>query len=209
MQKRALGVISGLFVALAAAACSSPSPATTGLYKPDILVVTDISFQTGDAQGKDVAADLGTTTQDVAAAGCKVDGDCASVQVATCQKASCVNGKCSAIDAEAGTACDDKDACTDSDQCKAGKCVGVPKACDDQSVCTSDACNPATGKCEYTPNTAKCDDGDLCTENDACKDGKCQGTPAAVCGCTTDDDCKKTDDADCATACTPARAGSA
>ena len=195
MQKRVLGVISGVFVTLLAAACSSPSPATTALYKPDIHVVTDVTFQTGDAQGKDVATDLGTT-EDVAAAGCKVDSDCASVQVAACQKASCVSGKCSAVDAEAGTACDDKDACTDSDQCKAGKCVGVPKACDDQSVCTSDACNPATGKCEYTPNTAKCDDGDLCTENDACKDGKCQGTPAAVCGCTTDADCAKTDDAD-------------
>jgi hypothetical protein len=31
--------------------------------------------------------------------------------------------------------------------------------------------------CEYTNNTSDCDDANLCTENDVCRDGWCEGTP--------------------------------
>lgn len=45
--------------------------------------------------------------------------------------------------------------------------------CDDTNVCTDDAC--VGGFCEYTNNTASCDDGNPCTLNDTCSGGTCQG----------------------------------
>jgi len=75
-----------------------------------------------------------------------------------------------------GTPCDDGDLCTENDVCQNGNCVGTPKDCDDGNACTDDSCNPLTGECEHTNNTALCDDGDPCTENDVCQDGSCVGT---------------------------------
>ncbi|MGB0716526.1 MAG: hypothetical protein ACPGXK_11640, partial [Phycisphaerae bacterium] len=41
-------------------------------------------------------------------------------------------------------------------------------------VCTDDTC--AAGVCMYANNIESCDDGDNCTENDACLDGTCSGS---------------------------------
>ncbi len=63
--------------------------------------------------------------------------------------------------------------------------------CDDTNPCTDDVCVPSTG-CENNANTAPCDDGDACTENDVCAAAACTaGTPVScddgnVC---TDDSC--------------------
>jgi len=49
-------------------------------------------------------------------------------------------------------------------------------------------CDPATGGCS-NPNKADgtaCDDGNLCTQNDACQAGTCTGTAVT---CTAQDDC--------------------
>ena len=71
--------------------------------------------------------------------------------------------------------CDDGNACTTSDQCAGGVCAGGPPLnCDDGNVCTDDACNPASG-CVHTNNTSTCDDGDTCSTNDRCLDGRCVG----------------------------------
>ncbi|MFC1888895.1 FG-GAP-like repeat-containing protein, partial [Thermodesulfobacteriota bacterium] len=78
--------------------------------------------------------------------------------------------------------CDDGDACTDGDTCSAGACVGGPPPdCDDGNECTDDACNPDTGECEYTNNTAPCDDGNACTDGDICAEGACAGGPPLDC----------------------------
>ncbi len=128
---------------------------------------------------------------------CTTDSDCAGLTVTACQKAVCgTQGTCTAQNMASGTACDDKNGCTTADQCTAGTCHGVLKSCNDQNPCTADTCDPASGQCAYAPIAAKCDDGDLCTQNDACTDGKCTGTPNASCDCKTDADCAKTDDAD-------------
>ncbi len=121
-------------------------------------------------------------------------------------------------------ACDDGDACTENDACAGGACTGSAKecpegeacvegdcipdlcvdvTCEDGNECTDDTCDPTTGECEFPNNADACDDGDLCTENDACADGACAGseidcpegescvdgecveTPA----CVVDDDC--------------------
>jgi hypothetical protein len=62
--------------------------------------------------------------------------------------------------------------------------------CNDTNPCTSDGC--VAGTCVFTPNTAPCEDGSVCTEGGTCGDGLCQpGTPI---DCTdhrvcTDDAC--------------------
>ncbi len=87
--------------------------------------------------------------------------------------------------------CDDGDACTTSDTCAAGGCVGgAPPNCDDGNVCTDDSCDPASG-CVNANNTAACDDGDACTTADTCSAGACVGASLScddgnVC---TDDSC--------------------
>ncbi|MGB0589573.1 MAG: hypothetical protein ACPGU1_07845 [Myxococcota bacterium] len=75
-----------------------------------------------------------------------------------------------------GEACDDGDACTTGDVCQMSS-LCVPSgalACDDDNACTDDACDTFNG-CINTPNQDECDDGQLCTVDDTCKDGVCVG----------------------------------
>ncbi|MFZ4578070.1 MAG: hypothetical protein ACOYOB_06680 [Myxococcota bacterium] len=73
--------------------------------------------------------------------------------------------------------------------------------CDDQNVCTLDACDPkgpGSGQdgCTHTPNPGlACDDGDVCTAGDLCKDGQCVAGPD-VCDCTKNSDCAEFEDGD-------------
>ncbi len=89
-----------------------------------------------------------------------------------------------------GTACDDGNACTQSDKCTGGACVGgAALQCNDFNACTDDACDPISG-CVHTFNSAPCEDGNACTKNDACLNGACAGGPPLNCDdgnpCTTD-----------------------
>ncbi|GMV41359.1 MAG: hypothetical protein AMXMBFR64_30750 [Myxococcales bacterium] len=86
--------------------------------------------------------------------------------------------------------CDDGNACTTSDSCSGGVCVGgVAPDCNDGNVCTTDSCVPATG-CVQVNNAAPCDDGNACTTADTCSGGVCVGGVAPNCDdgnvCTTD-----------------------
>jgi hypothetical protein len=189
---RRFGTLAPLFFAACcasfAAGCGGSATTDNGFIAADTQGESDTFLTTPDTKTSDSVS--------VEVAACTLDSDCTTLQVTACQTAKCVAAQCKAVSADAGTACNDSDACTSGDQCKAGKCVGVAKACNDQSVCTTDSCDPATGACTYAPNTATCDDGDLCTENDSCAGGKCVGTLSATCGCKVDADCAKTDDAD-------------
>jgi hypothetical protein len=84
-----------------------------------------------------------------------------------------------------GSACNaDVNACTD-DVCAAGECTHPNSApgtsCpSDGNVCTDDVCDGA-GVCGVN-NTAPCEDGDLCTQNDQCANGLC--VPGALVVCT-------------------------
>ncbi len=72
-------------------------------------------------------------------------------------------------------ACSDNNACTDGDVCADGVCAsGAVITCDDGNQCTNDACDPATGTCDYTPVTdgTACDFGGLPGQ---CKAGECEG----------------------------------
>jgi hypothetical protein len=80
---------------------------------------------------------------------CVSDADC--TDLSNCLEGQCSAGTCSVSESADGTACDDGDDCSGSDMCSSGVCVGTP---------------------------GECDDGLLCTENDACDlEGLCAGTP--------------------------------
>ena len=101
---------------------------------------------------------------------------------ALCLQATCApdTGECSLTPDHEGFACNDEDACTIGDQCQAGVCTGgAPLNCNDGNDCTDDSCDAESG-CVHTPNSAQCQDGDLCTVGDVCADSQCQpGKPLA------------------------------
>ena len=94
-------------------------------------------------------------------------------------------GACSTPKKADGAACNDGDACTRTDTCRNGVCVGGnPVVCPTPDQCHDvGACDPTTGTCSdptpKAPNTP-CDDGEICTVNDVCTNGVCAGT-AVVC----------------------------
>ena len=98
------------------------------------------------------------------------------------------SGVCSFFEQPDGTACHDGLFYTTSEQCVAGKCVGIADVCMQYSVaCTmphnpcvqSGSCVSKTGDCRFvkTPAGAPCDDGDALTKDDQCDGrGVCKGT---------------------------------
>jgi hypothetical protein len=103
-----------------------------------------------------------------------------------CDKAT---GKCVATALNTG-ACSDGDLCTANDACVAGKCTGKAATCDDGNACTDDKCDPASGKCFSTANTAPCTGADLCTTGGVCANGACKAGSTPKCDdknpCTVD-----------------------
>src|SRR5262249_46379863 len=100
----------------------------------------------------------------------------------TCDPAT---GICSDPAAVDGTACDDSDACTQTDTCQAGVCTGMdPVVCTPLHQChVAGICDPATGICSdpAAVDGTACDDADACTQTDACLAGVCTGTNPVVC----------------------------
>lgn len=84
-----------------------------------------------------------------------------------------------------GTVCNDGDACTRSDQCQAGACVGGnPVVCSATDAChVAGVCNSTTGSCSTPakPNGSPCNDGNACTQTDSCQSGFCLGGNPVVC----------------------------
>lgn len=79
-----------------------------------------------------------------------------------------------------GQNCDEEgDACVE--------CL-VDADCDDGNDCTTNAC--VDQACESTNNTDSCDDGQLCTSDDTCSGGACEGTAIPDCiKCADATDC--------------------
>jgi len=159
----------------------------------------------GFCTGTSVDCDDGTPcTQDVCAplSGCEYfarpgkcdDGD-ACTYGDVCAKGSCVSGQavncddanlCTEDGCDAITGCttkgldkpcNDGNACTLKDHCTSGICLpGKDDDCDAGNDCTVDSCDKKTGCAhEAEQDEGNCSDGDLCTEQDACKAGKCVG----------------------------------
>ena len=75
------------------------------------------------------------------------------------------------------TPCNDSNACTQTDVCTGGACVGGnPVNCNPQDQChVVGACNASTGACDSPkkPDGTACNDFDPCTSDDACLEGFC------------------------------------
>ena len=84
-----------------------------------------------------------------------------------------------------GTTCDDGNACTQVDQCHAGKCVGgSPVVCAALDACHAvGACDQTTGACSNPaqPDGTACNDNNLCTQVDTCVAGACLGGTPVPC----------------------------
>jgi hypothetical protein len=106
------------------------------------------------------------------------------------------DGICKLNNREDNTGCSDNKKCTENDLCINGNCEGKEIKCDDKNECTLDSCDENTGKCT-TQNLidTKCDDKDICTDGETCKDGNC-GNGTMIFGCCHDEeDCD--DDLSC------------
>ncbi len=124
---------------------------------------------------------------------CDTKGVCGGGKPRTCSSdlASCKSGycdekanKCATKPAPAGTACNDKNLCTQTDKCdSAGACKGSnPKACSGDA-CNTGVCDPGSGACgkKAKPNGTSCNDSNACTQKDTCQSGKCTGADPKVC----------------------------
>src|SRR5947208_2963251 len=123
-------------------------------------------------------------------------GSCGHAPIAGCKlcttAADCDDGNACTTPAQAdGTPCTDGYACTQTDICAAGVCVGTnPVVCTASDQChTAGACNPATGTCSNPTKVdgTPCTDGNACTQTDTCAAGSCVGTNPVV--CTASDQC--------------------
>ncbi|HJW70275.1 MAG TPA: myxococcus cysteine-rich repeat containing protein [Candidatus Binatia bacterium] len=92
-----------------------------------------------------------------------------------------------------GQACDDGRFCTLDSACSQGVCVGgTTRSCADADPCTADRCDEPSAQCVHDAailDGTTCDDGNACTQRDACSGGSCRGD-AVTCDdgnvCTTD-----------------------
>ena len=94
-------------------------------------------------------------------------------------------GACSNQPAPNGTTCTDGNACTQTDTCQSGTCVGGdPVVCSALDQChDAGTCNTTTGVCSNPNKTngTTCNDGNACTQTDSCQSGTCVGGNPVVC----------------------------
>ena len=147
-------------------------------------------------------------------AACTLAGDCASgfCVDGVCCNTACSAGACDACSVAAGattngtcalltgTTCNDSNACTQTDTCQAGACVGGnPVTCAASDQCHAvGTCNPTTGVCSNPakPDGSVCNDSNACTSGDKCNAGVCtSGTPVV---------CKASDQCHAVGTCSPA-----
>lgn len=81
-----------------------------------------------------------------------------------------------------GVSCDDGDACTQTDTCLAGLCLGAnPVSCSAEECKLTGDCDTVTGACVPVAGGTPCDDNNACTENDTCQQGTCVSGNAVDC----------------------------
>ncbi len=125
-------------------------------------------------------------------------GICTGASPITCLADQCHNtgscdktmGVCPSRKAN-GTTCTDSNACTQTDTCQAGACVGAnPVVCMASDQChVAGVCNTGTGICSNpnANNGTTCNDNNACTQTSTCQAGLCTGANPVV--CTASDQC--------------------
>jgi RHS repeat-associated protein len=101
--------------------------------------------------------------------------------------ASTSTGQCGSVPKANGATCNDGDACTRTDTCQVGVCVGSsPVVCTSSEQCLAPGtCNPSSGTCSSPaprPDGTSCSDGNACTDGDACHSGAC--APGTTVSCS-------------------------
>jgi hypothetical protein len=152
-------------------ACSNPTKAN-GTPCDDGVFCTTPDACTGGVCG-------GPARQCNDGIACTIDG-CSNAQAhCTADPAPC--GCTKDADCENGNACDGIGTCDMAIlTCK----PGTPVDCTAQSdQCNVGTCNPSNGACSAVakPSGTTCDDGNECTQTDACQSGKCLGSNPVVC----------------------------
>ena len=136
--------------------CTDDNPCTDNSCDPALGCVT--TFNTAPCEDGDLCTDGDTCSEGVCVAGGPTN---------------CEDGNECTIDI-----CDARAGCSYLPSLNAC-CTGTVSICDDGDPCTTDICNPADGTCRREPNTARCNDGSVCTSNDTCREGACRGTPVS------------------------------
>jgi len=130
---------------------------------------------------------------------CTVNDQCVGGMCASGTPVSCEDGSpCTADSCQGGVCmhepvegqCSDGNACSVGDHCEGGACVPLESEdCDDNNVCTTDWCDPVSG-CVHGANKMPCDDGNKCTQGDACLAAVCKSGAPVACAdgnpCTED-----------------------
>ena len=142
---------------------------------------------------------IGASRTGTLGAACGAAADCLSgfCVDGVCCSSACDGGACEACSSAAGakvdgncelltgTACDDGNACSQVDTCKAGACSGnSPVVCAAMNDChEAGVCDPATGECSNPSKSdgSACDDENACSQVDVCQAGVCSGSDPVLC----------------------------
>jgi len=164
--------------------CSDGSPCTDDDCDPSISCTHLPAAATACDDGN------ACTVSDICAAGWCKPGKAKSCD----DKNFCTVDSCDASDGcvadallKQGNVCDDGNACTTGDQCLGGACVGGPVNCDDKNGCTADACKTSQGCLHESLDATPCNDGSICTVDDACLASAC--VPGAKLNCDDVEPC--------------------
>lgn len=158
---------------------------TCGPVTVSAAKVCRVSLGTCDVAEQCDGVNMECPADGVAAAGVECrprDGDCDVAEV--CDGTS---GVCPANAlAPDGTACDDGSACSQTDTCQSGTCMGAePVVCTAPNPCMRPGmCDPVSGTCsppQPVEDGTACDDGNACTQSDTCQAGACTGTNPVTC----------------------------
>ncbi len=176
------------------------TPDAPDVPAPDVPAPDVVTADTPDAPIGDVPTSRCTTSCDD---GVECTADSCNEATATCvhrtddtvcgARERCdATMDCVRVDCTGDADCQDDTLCNGRERCMANRCVpGTAVECGDAVECTVDACDPATGMCSHTADTARCDDGTFCNGAETCNPTMgCQSGAAPVCDdrieCTAD-----------------------
>ena len=171
----------------------SNSCSKTDICKTGACTGTSYSCDDGLSCTVDMCDGSGGCFHGIAAGTCKINGACYKAgdlnPANPCQVCDPTKGLNAWQSAADGFTCSDKDACTSGDKCSSGVCTSTPydpAAHDDGKTCTIASCNPLDGSTVQKPalNGTVCNDGNGCTDKDACSSGTCSGVPVSLTGAT-------------------------